>query len=170
MVRRAFAEQNMSELIETDVVIVGAGPAGLFAVFELGLLDIRCHLVDILPQAAANAASFIPKNRSMTFRAIPTITGQGIVDNLLKQIEPFHPTFHFGDLVEGLEVLGTKDAPRIHRPRQRRRGFRVKAVIVAAGGGSFQPRSRRSRASTPMRASRCSTPSARWRRFATGMS
>ena len=130
----------MPELIETDVVIVGAGPAGLFAVFELGLLDIRCHLVDILPKAGGQCSELYPEKPIYDIPGYPIVTGQGIVDNLLKQIEPFHPAFHFGDMVESLEVLGTPEAPKFLVRASGAQNFACKAVIVAAGGGSFQPK------------------------------
>jgi thioredoxin reductase (NADPH) len=130
----------MPELIETDVVIVGAGPAGLFAVFELGLLDIRCHLVDILPKAGGQCSELYPEKPIYDIPGYPIVTGQGIVDHLLKQIEPFHPTFHFGDMVESLQALGTLEAPKFLVRVSGGQTFACKAVIVAAGGGSFQPK------------------------------
>jgi len=92
----------MSETITTDVVIIGAGPIGLFAVFELGLLDIKCHLVDILSKPGGQCAELYPEKPIYDIPGYPVVTGQGLVDNLLQQIEPFHPTFHFGEMVEGL--------------------------------------------------------------------
>ena len=86
----------MSDTITTDVVIVGAGPAGLFAVFELGLLDIRAHLIDILPRAGGQCSELYPEKPIYDIPGFPIVTGQGLVDNLIKQIEPFHPTYHFG--------------------------------------------------------------------------
>ncbi|HZM07207.1 MAG TPA: NAD(P)-binding protein, partial [Methylocella sp.] len=93
----------MSESIKTDVVIVGAGPAGLFAVFELGLLDIKAHLVDILPKPGGQCAELYPEKPIYDIPGFPKISGQELVDALLEQIEPFHPTFHYGDMVEALE-------------------------------------------------------------------
>jgi len=130
----------MPELIETDVVIVGAGPAGLFAVFELGLLDIKCHLVDILPKAGGQCSELYPEKPIYDIPGFPIVTGQGLVDHLLKQIEPFHPTFHFGDMVEALKVVGTPEAPSFHVRVSGGEILACKAVIVAAGGGSFQPK------------------------------
>src|ERR1700712_1086704 len=101
----------MTEIIKTDVVIVGAGPIGLFAVFELGLLDIKTHLIDILPKAGGQCAELYPEKPIYDIPGFPMVTGQEIVDNLHKQIEPFHPTYHFNEQVEGLEVLGTPDKP-----------------------------------------------------------
>ena len=102
----------MTDAIETDVVIVGAGPVGLFAVFELGLLDIRAHLVDILPKVGGQCAELYPEKPIYDIPGFPIITGQGLVDNLKRQIEPFRPTFHLGEMVEGLETLGTPEKPR----------------------------------------------------------
>jgi thioredoxin reductase (NADPH) len=129
----------LSEIIKTDVVIVGAGPAGLFAVFELGLLDIKCHLVDILPKAGGQCSELYPEKPIYDIPGQSVVTGQGLVDELLQQIAPFHPTFHFGDMVESLEVLGTPEAPSF-RLRAGDMTFECKSVLVSAGGGSFQPK------------------------------
>ena len=102
----------MTDNIETDVVIVGAGPVGLFAVFELGLLDIKCHLVDILPKVGGQCAELYPEKPIYDIPGFPMITGQGLVDNLMSQIGPFHPSFHLGEMVESVETLGTPEAPR----------------------------------------------------------
>ncbi len=130
----------MSERIETDVVIVGAGPVGLFAVFELGLLDIKAHLVDILPKIGGQCAELYPEKPIYDIPGFPVITGQGLIDNLLRQIEPFKPTFHLGEMVEGLESLGDAEHPRFRITTDAGKVFECKAVIVAAGGGSFQPK------------------------------
>jgi thioredoxin reductase (NADPH) len=130
----------MTESIKTDVVIVGAGQAGLFAVFELGLLDIKCHLVDILPKPGGQCAELYPEKPIYDIPGLPLVTGQGLVDHLLQQIEPFHPTFHYGDMVEALEVLGTAEAPSFRVRASGGKSFECKVVIVAAGGGSFQPK------------------------------
>ena len=130
----------MSESIKTDVVIVGAGPAGLFAVFELGLLDIKAHLVDILPKPGGQCAELYPEKPIYDIPGFPKISGQELVDALLEQIEPFHPTFHYGDMVESLEVLGTAETPLFRVRASGGQNFECKAVIVAAGGGSFQPK------------------------------
>src|SRR5215212_8943808 len=133
-------DSAMMDNIETDVVIIGAGPVGLFAVFELGLLDIKAHLVDILPKVGGQCAELYPEKPIYDIPGFPMITGQGLVDNLMAQIEPFHPTFHLGDMVEGLESLGTPEAPRFRIRTDAGTTFECKSVIVAAGGGSFQPK------------------------------
>ncbi len=130
----------MSETIETDVVIVGAGPAGLFAVFELGLLDIRAHVIDILPRAGGQCSELYPEKPIYDIPGHPLVTGQELTDHLLKQIEPFHPTFHFNEMVETLESTGTEAAPSFRVTTDAGKTFSAKVVIVAAGGGSFQPK------------------------------
>jgi thioredoxin reductase (NADPH) len=125
-----------SNFAETDVVIIGAGPCGLFAVFELGLLDLKCHLVDILDRPGGQCAELYPEKPIYDIPGWPYITAQGLVDKLIEQIRPFGPEFHFGEMVTELERTES--------------GFRVrtdgnttiacKVVVVAAGGGSFQPK------------------------------
>jgi thioredoxin reductase (NADPH) len=130
----------MSDVIETDVLIVGAGPIGLFAVFELGLLDIRAHLVDILPKAGGQCSELYPEKPIYDIPGFPIVTGQGLVENLEKQIEPFHPTFHFGEMVDSLTPKGSDGAPRFEVATDNGKTFDVKSVMIAAGGGSFQPK------------------------------
>src|SRR3954447_5731181 len=130
----------MTERIETDVVIVGAGPVGLFAVFELGLLDIKAHLVDILPKVGGQCAELYPEKPIYDIPGFPVITGQGLVENLMAQIAPFHPTFHLNEMVESLETLGTPSAPRYQLKTDAGTRFTCKAIVIAAGGGSFQPK------------------------------
>jgi len=125
----------MAESITTDVVIVGAGPVGLFAVFELGLLDVRCHLIDILPKPGGQCAELYPEKPIYDIPGHPNVSGQDLIDNLMKQIEPFHPAFHYGEMVEALEVLGTPEAPSFRVKTDGGLSFECKAVIVAAGGG-----------------------------------
>src|SRR3954454_20260903 len=127
----------MSDPIKTDVLIIGAGPVGLFGVFELGLLDIKCHLVDILDKVGGQCAELYPEKPIYDIPAIPKISAQGLVDQLLEQIKPFHPTFHLSEMVESIERIGepgfrvTTDAGQI---------FECKVVVISAGGGSFQPK------------------------------
>jgi thioredoxin reductase (NADPH) len=130
----------MTETIKTDVVIVGAGPVGLFAVFELGLLDIKSHLIDILPKPGGQCAELYPEKPIYDIPGFPMVTGQGLVDNLMKQIEPFSPSFHYNEMVEALEVLGTPEAPLFRVRTDGGITFETKCVVVAAGGGSFQPK------------------------------
>ncbi len=130
----------MTEIIKTDALIVGAGPVGLFAVFELGLLDIKCHLLDILPKPGGQCAELYPEKPIYDIPGFPMVTGQELVDNLMKQIEPFSPTFHYGEMVEQLEPLGTTAAPLFRVSTDGGKVFEAKVVLIAAGGGSFQPK------------------------------
>ncbi|MGL5139110.1 MAG: NAD(P)/FAD-dependent oxidoreductase, partial [Beijerinckiaceae bacterium] len=127
-------------MIETDALIVGAGPCGLFTVFELGLLDIKCHLVDILPKVGGQCAELYPEKPIYDIPGFPVVTGQGLVDNLMKQIEPFGAEFHLNQQVEKVESIGTAEAPRFRVMTDAGTTFETKALIVAAGGGSFQPK------------------------------
>jgi len=130
----------MTDNIETDVVIIGAGPVGLFAVFELGLLDIKCHLIDILPKVGGQCAELYPEKPIYDIPGFPMVTGQGLVENLMAQIQPFHPSFHLGEMVEGVETLGTPEAPKFRVTTDAGTVFTCKAIVIAAGGGSFQPK------------------------------
>ena len=123
--------------VETDVVIIGAGPIGLFAVFELGLLDLKCHLVDILDRAGGQCTELYPEKPIYDIPALPIVTGQELTNKLLEQVKPFKPTFHFNEMASKLEKLEdgrwklTTDA-----------GTEITAhvVVVAAGAGSFVPK------------------------------
>src|SRR5215468_30845 len=128
---------SMSETIKTDVLIIGAGPVGLFAVFELGLLDIRAHLVDILDKVGGQCAELYPEKPIYDIPALPVVSGQGLTDALMKQIEPFKPTFHLGEMVEAIEPIGD---PAFRVTTDQGKVFETKLIVVAAGGGSFQPK------------------------------
>jgi thioredoxin reductase (NADPH) len=127
----------MSETIKTDVLIIGAGPVGLFAVFELGLLDIKTHLVDILDKVGGQCAELYPEKPIYDIPGIPFITGHGLTEALMEQIKPFNPAFHLGEMVTTVEKLG--DA-QFRVATDNGKVFEVKSVIIAAGGGSFQPK------------------------------
>ncbi len=123
--------------IETDVVIIGAGPVGLFAVFELGLVDIKCHLVDILDKVGGQCAELYPEKPIYDVPGLPIVTGQELTDRLMEQIKPFGPTFHLGERVDGLKKL---DDGRFRLETDQGKVFITKVVVVAAGGGSFTPK------------------------------
>jgi thioredoxin reductase (NADPH) len=109
-------------------------------VFELGLLDIKSHLIDILPRAGGQCAELYPEKPIYDVPGHPMVTGQGLVENLLAQIEPFHPTFHFEQMVTHIDVLGTSQAPAFRVKTDAGQTLECKAILVAAGGGSFQPK------------------------------
>jgi thioredoxin reductase (NADPH) len=125
-----------SNLVQTDVVIIGAGPVGLFAVFELGLLDLKTHLIDILDRPGGQCAELYPEKPIYDIPGYPEISAQGLVDRLMQQIRPFRPTFQFGEMVTELER--TEEGFRLRTDG----GTTVtaKVVVIAAGGGSFQPK------------------------------
>ncbi|MDB5726856.1 MAG: NAD(P)/FAD-dependent oxidoreductase [Noviherbaspirillum sp.] len=123
--------------IETDAVIVGAGPVGLFQVFELGLLEIKAHVIDSLPAVGGQCVELYPDKPIYDIPAVPVCTGQELTDNLLKQIAPFEPTFHLGQEVSEVERL---EDGRFHVGTSVGTRFITKTIFIAAGVGSFQPR------------------------------
>jgi thioredoxin reductase (NADPH) len=127
----------MSETIKTDVIIIGAGPVGLFAVFELGLLDIKAHLIDILDKIGGQCAELYPEKPIYDIPGIPYITGHGLTEQLMEQIKPFNPTFHLNEMVTTLEKTGE---PLFRLGTDAGKTFEAKCVVIAAGGGSFQPK------------------------------
>ncbi|GAB3818676.1 NAD(P)/FAD-dependent oxidoreductase [Pontibacter rugosus] len=123
--------------ITTDICIVGAGPVGLFAVFEAGLLKMRCHVVDALPAVGGQLSEIYPKKPIYDIPGFPEVLAGDLVKNLEQQIAPFHPTFTLGERVEELEkqedgsfIVRTVDGTEIA----------CKVVVIAGGLGSFEPR------------------------------
>ncbi len=121
----------------TDAAIIGAGPVGLFAVFELGLLDIKAQLIDILDRPGGQCAELYPEKPIYDIPGLPVVSGQELTDRLMAQIKPFKPVFHFSQMVESLRRLDngswevSTDAGTV---------IEAKVVIIAAGGGSFVPK------------------------------
>lgn len=128
---------NQPPIIETDAVIIGAGPCGLFTVFEMGLLDMKCHLVDILDKPGGQCTELYPEKPIYDIPAYPSISGQELTDRLIEQIAPFNPVFHLQQMAESLEKQDngkwrlTTDIGTI---------IDATCVIIAAGGGSFMPK------------------------------
>jgi thioredoxin reductase (NADPH) len=129
--------EGHSSRFETDVVIIGAGPIGLFAVFELGLLDLKCHLVDILDRPGGQCTELYPEKPIYDIPGIPIVTGQELTTRLLEQIKPFHAQFHLGEMATSLSkspdgrwLLATDAGTEIV----------AHVMVVAAGGGSFVPK------------------------------
>src|ERR1700704_4209655 len=127
----------MTEPIKTDVLIIGAGPCGLFAVFELGLLDMKAHLVDILDKIGGQCAELYPEKPIYDIPGVPYCTGQSLVDSLMTQIKPFKPECHLQEMVETIEKIGD---PLFRVKTDGGKEFEAKIVVIAAGGGSFQPK------------------------------
>src|SRR5579883_1686757 len=127
----------MSAPVETDALIIGAGPVGLFAVFELGLVDIKAHLVDILDRPGGQCTELYPEKPIYDIPGLPIVTGQELTNRLLEQVKPFGPQFHFGEMASALErlpdgrwKLSTDAGTQLIAP----------VIAIAAGAGSFVPK------------------------------
>ena len=124
-------------MITTDLCIIGAGPVGLFAVFEAGLLKMRCHLIDALPQVGGQLSEIYPHKPIYDIPGYPTVKAQELVDNLMLQIDPFKPTFTLGERVDEIQrqedntfIVKTNENTEVH----------CKAICIAGGLGCFEPR------------------------------
>ncbi|MDB5142538.1 MAG: NAD(P)/FAD-dependent oxidoreductase [Mucilaginibacter sp.] len=124
-------------MINTDIGIIGAGPAGLFAVFEAGLLKMHCHLIDSLPQVGGQLSEIYPQKPIYDIPGYPTVNAQELADKLMEQIAPFHPGFTLGERVETLQkladgtwLISTNYGTEIN----------CKVVVIAGGLGCFEPR------------------------------
>ena len=124
-------------MIKTDIVIIGAGPVGLFAVFEAGLMKLRCHLIDAIPQAGGQLSEIYPKKPIYDIPGYPTVLAGELVDKLMEQAAPFKPGFTLGERAEALDelpngnfVITTSQGTKHEAP----------VVMIAGGLGSFEPR------------------------------
>jgi thioredoxin reductase (NADPH) len=124
-------------MITTDIAIIGAGPVALFAIFEAGLLKMRCHLIDYLPQAGGQLSEIYPKKPIYDIPGYPSVLAQELVDNLLKQAEPFKPTFTLGERVEKLDKIAERDFILTTNMGTK---INARAVVIAGGLGCFEPR------------------------------
>ena len=131
------APATAAEAISTDVVIIGAGPCGLFQVFELGLLGIGAHVIDSLPVVGGQCAELYPEKPIYDIPALPVCGAQELVDRLMKQIEPFNPQFHLG---EEVVEFARRESGRFHLATNAGRTFDAGVLVIAAGVGSFQSR------------------------------
>ncbi len=124
-------------MIETDAIIVGAGPVGLFQVFELGLLEVKAHVIDSLAHPGGQCVELYPDKPIYDIPAVPVCTGQELTDSLLKQIEPFGASFH---LNQEVQLVEQKDDGRFFVETSKGTQFLSKTIFIAAGVGAFQPR------------------------------
>ena len=120
----------------TDAIIIGAGPVGLFAVFELGLLDVKAHLIDVLDRPGGQCAELYPEKPIYDIPALPVVSGQQLTEQLMEQIKPFNPVFHFSQMASVLEK--TESGWRITTDTGT--VIESKIVVIASGGGSFTPK------------------------------
>lgn len=127
----------MSTTVETDVIIIGAGPCGLFTVFEAGLLKWRCHLIDYLPIPGGQCAEIYPKKPIYDIPGYPSVLAGELVDNLMEQAKPFHPTFSLGERAESMEKL---EDGTFRVTTSRGTIVNGKTVFIAGGLGCFEPR------------------------------
>lgn len=125
------------EHINTDICIIGAGPVGLFAVFEAGLLKMRCHLVDVLPQVGGQLSEIYPQKPIYDIPGFPVINAQELVDGLMEQVAPFKPGFTLGERVGSLE---RQDDGTFLVKTDAGTAIQSKVVVIAAGLGCFEPR------------------------------
>src|ERR1700741_2037424 len=124
-------------MITTDIAIIGAGPVALFAIFEAGLLKMRCHLIDYLPQVGGQLSEIYPKKPIYDIPGYPTVLAQELIDNLVKQAEPFNPTYTLGERIESLEKIGERDFILTTNMGTK---INAAAVVIAGGLGCFEPR------------------------------
>ena len=124
-------------MIKTDIIIIGAGPCGLFTVFEAGLLKLKCHLIDSLPQAGGQCSEIYPKKPIYDIPGFPTVLAGELIDNLMEQAAPFKPGFTLGEAAttidkqeDGTFIVSTVKGTKHHAP----------IVIIAGGLGVFEPR------------------------------
>lgn len=123
-------------MIKTDIIIIGAGPVGLFAVFEAGLMQLKCHLIDAIPQAGGQLTEIYPKKPIYDIPGYPTVMAGELIENLMEQAAPFKPGFTLGERAETIQkqedesfVVTTREGTKHHAP-----------VVMIAGLGSFEPR------------------------------
>ena len=121
----------------TDVIIIGAGPVGLFAIFELGLLNIKCHVVDNLEKIGGQCSELYPEKPIYDIPSRPKVSGQELTENLMEQAKPFDPVFHLGQQVEKIEK---KDSEIWEVTTNEGNTIIAKCIVIAAGAGSFVPR------------------------------
>lgn len=128
-------------LIETDVVVIGAGPVGLFSIFECGMNKLQCHVIDGLDMIGGQCAALYPEKPIYDIPAHPSITGAELIEKLAQQAAPFHPTYHLGQKVVGLQTLEKKAPADFAYALETTNGqkFHARAVIIAAGVGAFGP-------------------------------
>ncbi len=124
-------------MITTDIAIIGAGPVALFSIFEVGLLKMRCHLIDYLPQVGGQLSEIYPKKPIYDIPGFPSVLAQELIDNLVKQAEPFNPTYTLGERIESLEKIGERDFILTTNLGTK---ISAAAVVIAGGLGCFEPR------------------------------
>jgi thioredoxin reductase (NADPH) len=137
MNRQSHAQEPTGEVITTGALVIGAGPAGLFAAFELGMEGVPCHVVDAREEAGGQCTELYPDKPIYDIPAHPRLTGRELTERLIAQAAVFSPVYHFGERAEGLEPL---DDGRYRVSMASGLVFEVPVVVIAAGGGIIEPR------------------------------
>ncbi|NBQ05919.1 MAG: NAD(P)/FAD-dependent oxidoreductase [Betaproteobacteria bacterium] len=137
MERQNWQTERVATLIQTEALIIGAGPVGLFQAFQLGLQDIRCHVVDALPQVGGQCVELYANKPIYDIPGIPLCTGQALIDQLQQQVKPFAPQFHLQELVSDLKAT---DDGQWHLQTNKGTQFKAATVFIAAGVGAFVKR------------------------------
>ncbi|MFM7003721.1 MAG: NAD(P)/FAD-dependent oxidoreductase [Limnohabitans sp.] len=137
MERQDWQIERVATLIQTEALIIGAGPVGLFQAFQLGLHDIRCHVVDALPQVGGQCVELYANKPIYDIPGIPLCTGQTLIDQLQQQVKPFAPQFHLQELVSDLKAT---DDGQWHLQTNKGTQFKAATVFIAAGVGAFVKR------------------------------
>ena len=123
-------------MVKTDTLIIGAGPVGLFCVHQLGIIGLKCEVVDNLDKIGGQCIELYPDKPIYDIPAVPECTGENLTNNLIKQIEPFKPNFYLGERVENIKKVENKWIVKTNKGTN----FEVASIIIAAGVGSFEPR------------------------------
>ncbi|WP_168464218.1 NAD(P)/FAD-dependent oxidoreductase [Wolbachia endosymbiont of Ctenocephalides felis wCfeT] len=122
--------------METDIVIIGAGPVGIFTAFQAGMLDMKCHIIDILDQEGGQCTALYPEKPIYDIPGYPVITAQGLIEKLIAQASPFEPTYHLNQKVE--RIVNNNDQS-FTVVTNKKTEIKCKAIIIAAGNGMFEP-------------------------------
>lgn len=124
-------------MIETDILVIGAGPVGLFTIFEAGLLKLRCHVVDVLPQVGGQLTEVYPKKPIYDIPGFPSVLASDLIDNLMEQAAPFKPTFTLGERIEKIEKQADK---KFLVTSSKGTVFAAPCIFIAGGLGCFEPK------------------------------
>ncbi|QKX02878.1 SidA/IucD/PvdA family monooxygenase [Wolbachia endosymbiont of Litomosoides sigmodontis] len=122
--------------METDIVVIGAGPVGIFTAFQAGMLDMRCHIIDVLDQAGGQCITLYPEKPIYDIPGYPVITAQKLIEQLMEQASPFEPVYH---LSQRVEEITNNDSQSFTVVTSADTKVKCKAIIIAAGNGMFEP-------------------------------
>ncbi|CAD6996539.1 unnamed protein product [Ceratitis capitata] len=136
MIKEGLKLAKIARIMETDIVVIGAGPVGIFTAFQAGMLDMRCHIMDILNQAGGQCAALYPEKSIYDIPGYPVITAQRLIEQLMEQALPFGPVYHLSQMVEKISSNENQSFTVVTSIGTE---VKCKAVIIAAGNGIFEP-------------------------------